>query len=166
MDIHATTAGTTAATETVAPSSTDSSSDTWVRRTDRHRHTGPRSDDVPVAHQSASPHQPSSRDSVRHLLVRGVRSEVTLLPMNIPRSLALLATFIVAIAPCRADTDVAVSQLPRSVLKAVEARHPSSHILKAEWDHEGYYEIKVQDGQGRHLLHVRPKGKILKDEPD
>ena len=101
-----------------------------------------------------------------HLLVRGVRYQVILLPMNIPRRLALLATFIVAIAPCRADTDVAVSQLPRSVLRAVEARHPSSHILKAEWDHEGYYEIKVQDGHGRHLLHVRPKGKILKDEPD
>ena len=86
--------------------------------------------------------------------------------MNTPRSLALLATFIITIAPCRADKDVAVSQLPRPVLKAVEARYPSGHILKAEWDSEGYYEIKVQDGQTRHLLHVRPKGKIFKDEPD
>jgi hypothetical protein len=56
--------------------------------------------------------------------------------------------------------------VPRPVLKAVEARYPSGHILKAEWDNEGYYEIKVQDGQNRHLLHVRRKGKILKDEPD
>ena len=86
--------------------------------------------------------------------------------MNIPRSLALLATFIVTIAPCRADEEVAVSQLPRPVLKAVEARYPSGHILKAEWDSEGYYEIKVEDGLTHHLLHVRPKGKILKDEPD
>jgi hypothetical protein len=31
---------------------------------------------------------------------------------------------------------------------------------------EGYYEIKVQDSHTRHLLHVRPKGKILKDELD
>ena len=87
--------------------------------------------------------------------------------MNTPRSLALLlATFIITIAPCRADEDVAVSQLPRSVLKAVEARHPSSHILKAEWDSEGFYEIKVQDGHTHHLLHVGRKGKIFKDEPD
>jgi hypothetical protein len=86
--------------------------------------------------------------------------------MNTPRGLALLATLIITIAPCRADEDVAVSHLPRRVLKAVEARYPSGHILKAEWDSEGYYEIKVQDGQTRHLLHVRPKGKIFKDEPD
>ena len=90
-----------------------------------------------------------------------------MLRMNTPRSLALLlAIFIITIAPCRADEDVPVSQLPRRVLKAVEARYPSGHILKAEWDHEGYYEIKVQDGHTRHLLHVRPKGKIAKDEPD
>jgi hypothetical protein len=81
-------------------------------------------------------------------------------------SLAVLAIFIATLAPCRADKDVAVSQLPRPVVKAVAARYPSGHILKAEWDSEGYYEIKVQDGQSRHLLHVRPKGKILKDEPD
>ena len=86
--------------------------------------------------------------------------------MNTRRSLALLATFIVSVVPCRADKDVAVSQLPRAVLKAVEARYPSGHILKAEWDSEGYYEIKVQDGQTRHLLDVRPKGKIFKDELD
>lgn len=99
-------------------------------------------------------------------LARGVRSEIRLLRMNTPRTLALLATFIITVAPCRADTDVAVSQLPRPVLKAVEARYPSGHILKAEWDSEGYYEIKVQDGHGRHRLHVRPKGRIFKDEPD
>jgi len=81
-------------------------------------------------------------------------------------SLAVLAIFIATLAPCRADRDVAVSQLPRPVVKAVAARYPSGHILKAEWDSEGYYEIKVQEGQSRHLLHVRPKGKILKDEPD
>jgi len=81
-------------------------------------------------------------------------------------SLAVLAIFIATLAPCRADKDVAVSQLPRPVVKAVAARYPSGHILKAEWDSEGYYEIKVQNGQSRHLLHVRPKGKILKDEPD
>jgi hypothetical protein len=86
--------------------------------------------------------------------------------MNTPRSLALLATSIITIAPCLADKDVAVSQLPRPVLKAVGARYPSGHILKAEWDSEGYYEIKVEDGQTHHLLQVRPKGKILKDEPD
>ena len=86
--------------------------------------------------------------------------------MNTPRSLALLATLILTITPCRADEDVAVSQLPRTVLKAVETRYPSGHILKAEWDSEGYYEIKVQDGQTRHELHVRPKGKIFKDEVD
>ena len=86
--------------------------------------------------------------------------------MNTPRSLALLATFIVSVVPCRADKDVAVSQLPRAVLKAVEARYPSGHILKAEWDSEGYYEIKVQDGQTRHKLHVGPKGKIFEDERD
>jgi hypothetical protein len=80
--------------------------------------------------------------------------------------LALLATFIVTLAPCRADEEVAVSQLPPRVLKAVEARYPSGHILKAEWDSEGYYEIKVQDGQAKHLLHVRRKGRILKDELD
>jgi hypothetical protein len=81
-------------------------------------------------------------------------------------SLALLTAFIITIAPCRADRDVAVSRLPRPVLKAVEARYPSGHIFKAEWDHEGYYEIKVQDGHTHHLLHVRPKGRVLKDEPD
>ena len=81
-------------------------------------------------------------------------------------SLAVLAIFIATLAPCRADKDVAVSQLPRPVVKAVAARYPSGHILKAEWDSEGYYEIKVQDGQSRHLLHVRPKGKIFKDERD
>ena len=86
--------------------------------------------------------------------------------MNTPRSLAVLATLILTIAPCRADKDVAVSQLPRPVLKAVEARYPSGHIVEAEWDSEGYYELKVQDGQTRHLLHVRPKGKIFKDELD
>ena len=86
--------------------------------------------------------------------------------MNTPRSLALLATLILTIAPCRADKDVAVSQLPRPVLKAVEARYPSGHILEAELDSEGFFEIKVQDGQTRHLLHVRPKGKIFKDELD
>jgi hypothetical protein len=86
--------------------------------------------------------------------------------MNTRRSLALLATFIVSVVPCRADKDVAVSQLPRAVLKAVESRYPSGHILEAEWDSEGYYEIKVQDGQTRHLLHVRAKGKIFKDELD
>jgi hypothetical protein len=80
--------------------------------------------------------------------------------------LGLLATLIATLAPCRAEKDVAVSQLPRPVLKAVEARYPSGHILKAEWESEGYYEIKVQDGRTRHLLHVRPKGKIFKDEPD
>jgi hypothetical protein len=100
------------------------------------------------------------------MLVRGTGPQVTLLSMKTPSSLALLATLIVAIAPCRADEDVAVSQLPRRVLKAVEARYPSGHILKAEWDSEGYYEIKVQDSHTRHLLHVRPKGKILKDELD
>jgi hypothetical protein len=89
-----------------------------------------------------------------------------MLVMNAPRSVALLATFILTLAPCRADKDVAVSQLPRPVLKAVEARYPSGHILEAEFDSEGYYEIKVQDGQTRHLLHVRPKGKIFKDELD
>jgi hypothetical protein len=61
---------------------------------------------------------------------------------------------------------LAVSQLPRPVLKAVEARYPSGHILEAELDSEGFYEIKVQDGQTRHPLHVRPKGKIFKDELD
>jgi hypothetical protein len=87
--------------------------------------------------------------------------------MNNPRSLALLAAaFIANLAPCRADQDVAVSQLPRRVLKAVEARYPSGHILRAEWDDEGYYEIRVQDDHTKHVLHVRPKGKILKDEPD
>ena len=86
--------------------------------------------------------------------------------MNTPRSLALLATLIVAMVPCRADKDVAVSQLPRPVLKAVEARYPSGHIFKAEWDSEGFYEIKVQDGHAHHLLHVGRKGKIFKDEPD
>ena len=86
--------------------------------------------------------------------------------MNTPRSLALLATLILTIAPCRADKDVAVSQLPRPVLKAVAARYPSGHIVEAEWDSEGYHELKVQDGQTRHLLHVRPKGKIFKDELD
>ena len=99
-------------------------------------------------------------------LVRGARPRVRLLLMNTPRSLALLAAFVVSIAPCRADKEVAVSQLPRPVLKAVEARYPSSHILEAEWDSEGYYEIKVQDGETRHLLHVRAKGKIFKDELD
>ena len=99
-------------------------------------------------------------------LVQGYRSQVTLLPMNTPRSLALFATLILTIAPCRADKDVAISQLPRPVLKAVEARYPSGHILEAELDSEGYYEIKVQNGQTRHLLHVRPKGKIFKDELD
>jgi hypothetical protein len=86
--------------------------------------------------------------------------------MNTLRSLALLATFILSIAPCRADKEVAVSQLPRAVLKAVETRYPSGHILEAEWDSEGYYEIKVQDGQTQRLLHVRAKGKIFKDELD
>jgi len=86
--------------------------------------------------------------------------------MSTPRSLALLATFILASAPCRADKDVAVSQLPRPVVRAVEARYPTGHILEAELDSEGYYEIKLQDGQSRHLLHVRPKGKIIKDELD
>ena len=86
--------------------------------------------------------------------------------MSTPRSLALLATFILALAPCRADKDVAVSQLPRPVVRAVEARYPTGHILEAELDSEGYYEIKLQDGQSRHLLHVRPKGKIIKDELD
>ena len=86
--------------------------------------------------------------------------------MKTLRSLALLATFLVTLAPCRADQDVAVSQLPRPVLKAVEARYPSGHILKAEWDSEGYYDIKVQDGHTKHLLHVRPRGKIFKDELD
>src|ERR1700756_5168104 len=99
------------------------------------------------------------------MLVRGTGPQVTLLP-NAPRSLALLATLIVAIAPCRADEDGAVSQLPRRVLKSIEARYPSVHILKAEWDSEGYFEIKVQDSHTRHLLHVRPKGRILKDELD
>jgi hypothetical protein len=86
--------------------------------------------------------------------------------MNTPRSLALLAAFILAVIPCRADKNVAVSQLPRSVLKSVEARYPTGHILEAEFDSEGYYEIKLQDGQTRHLLHVRPKGKVIKDELD
>jgi len=86
--------------------------------------------------------------------------------MNTPRFLASLATFILAIAPCRADEDVAVSQLPRAVVKAVEARYPSGHIFKAEWDHEGFYEIKVQDGHSHHLLHVGRKGRVLKDETD
>jgi hypothetical protein len=86
--------------------------------------------------------------------------------MNTLRSLALLATLILTIAPCRADKEVAVSQLPRPVLQAVEARYPSGHILEAEWDSEGYYDLKVQDGHTRHLLHVRPKGKIFKDELD
>ncbi|HZC36755.1 MAG TPA: hypothetical protein VE242_14125 [Chthoniobacterales bacterium] len=86
--------------------------------------------------------------------------------MNTLRSLALLATLILTIAPCRADKEIAVSQLPRPVLQAVEARYPSGHIVEAEWDSEGYYELKVQDGHTRHLLHVRPKGKIFKDELD
>jgi hypothetical protein len=86
--------------------------------------------------------------------------------MNASRRLALLATLILTIAPSWADQDVAVSQLPRRVLKAIESRYPSGHILKAEWDTEGYYEIKVQDGQTRHELHVGPKGKIFKDERD
>jgi hypothetical protein len=86
--------------------------------------------------------------------------------MKNPRSFALLAILIVTLAPCWADKDVAVSQLPRRVLRAVEARYPSGHIMKAELDDEGYYEIKVQDGHSHHLLHVRPNGKILKDEPD
>jgi hypothetical protein len=87
--------------------------------------------------------------------------------MKPPRSLALLAAaFTATLVPCRADQDVAVSQLPRRVLKAVEARYPSGHILRAEWDDEGYYEIKVRDDHTKHLLHVQPKGKILKDEPD
>jgi hypothetical protein len=86
--------------------------------------------------------------------------------MNTLRSLALLATLILTIAPCRADKEVAVSQLPRPVLQAVEARYPSGHIVEAEWDSEGYYDLKVQDGHTRHLLHVRPKGKIFKDELD
>ena len=96
----------------------------------------------------------------------GAASLLTLLPMKSLRSLALLAIFIATLAPCRADKDVGVSQLPRPVVKAVGARYPSGHILKAEWDSEGYYEIKVQDGQTRRLLHVQPKGKVLKDERD
>ena len=86
--------------------------------------------------------------------------------MNTLRSLALFATLILTIAPCRADKEVAVSQLPRPVLQAVEARYPSGHIVEAEWDSEGYYDLKVQDGHTRHLLHVRAKGKIFKDELD
>jgi hypothetical protein len=78
--------------------------------------------------------------------------------MNAPRNLALLATFFLAMAPCRADKDVAVSQLPRPVLRAVEAPYPSGHILEADLYSEGYYELKIQDGQTRHLLHVPPKG--------
>ena len=96
----------------------------------------------------------------------GAGSLLTLLPIKSPGSFALLAIFIATLAPCRAGKDVAVSQLPRPVVKAVGARYPSGHILKAEWDSEGYYEIKVQDGQTRRLLHVQPKGKVLKDERD
>ena len=105
-------------------------------------------------------------ESFERRLARGTGSEVRLLRMKTLPSLALLAAFIITIAPCRADRDVAVSQLPRPVLKAVQARYPSGHIFKAEWDHEGYYEIKVQDGHTHHLLHIRPKGRVLKDEPD
>jgi hypothetical protein len=84
------------------------------------------------------------------------------------RWLALVVSLSVAAAPCRADEDVAVSQLPRPVLRALGQRFPSGQILEAEWDGDGpgHYEIKVQDGQTRHIVYVHADGAIYKDEID
>jgi hypothetical protein len=88
--------------------------------------------------------------------------------VNSARWLALVASLSVAAAPCRADEGVAISQLPRPVLRALGQRFPSGRILEAEWDGDGqgHYEIKVQDGPTRHIVYVRAKGTIYKDEID
>ena len=84
------------------------------------------------------------------------------------RWLALAASLSVAAAPCRADEDVAVSQLPRPVLRALGQRFSSDRILEAEWDGDGqgHYEIKVQYGHTRHKVYVHAEGTIYKDEID
>src|ERR1700751_901209 len=106
-------------------------------------------------------------DSECHIRgLAGVPVTASLTGDEYPRTFALLATFIATLAPCRADKDVAVGRLPRPVRKAIQARCPPGHILEAEFDSEGYYEIKVENSQDGHLLYVRPKGKIFKDELD
>ncbi|KAB8334474.1 hypothetical protein SD80_008815 [Scytonema tolypothrichoides VB-61278] len=70
--------------------------------------------------------------------------------------------------PSLAD-DIAVTDLPQVVTEAIQKRFPSAKLVSAEKendDYQTYYEVKVQNGNQKQKVHVRPNGSIYKVEID
>lgn len=74
-----------------------------------------------------------------------------------------------ALSSAHAGEDIAVSELPEAVTKAIEQKHPGSTLLAAEKDKEKgqkVYEVKIRDGSVQRKLDVNIEGEILKTEVD
>lgn len=68
-----------------------------------------------------------------------------------------------------AGDDIAVSDLPSDVSKAVKERFPTAELIKAEKEtDEGQlkYEVKIRTEGKLKEAHVSPEGKILKVEDE
>lgn len=83
------------------------------------------------------------------------------------KKLLCMALLTAALAtPLWAD-DIAVTELPKEVIAAIEARLPGSTLISAEKEHEDgklVYEVKVRSKDARHEFEVTPDGTILKEE--
>lgn len=69
--------------------------------------------------------------------------------------------------PLWADETIAISELPKEVVAAIEAHLPGSTLLSAEKEEEDgklVYEVKVRSKDARHELEVTADGTILKTE--
>lgn len=77
---------------------------------------------------------------------------------------SLLVTAALA-TPLWADETIAVTELPKEVVTAIETHLPGATLLSAEKDHENgklVYEVKVRTKDARHELEITPEGTILK----
>lgn len=81
---------------------------------------------------------------------------------------SLLVTAALA-TPLWADETIAVTELPKEVVAAIENHLPGATLLSAEKDDEDgklVYEVKVRTKDARHELDVTPEGTILKTKTE
>lgn len=78
-------------------------------------------------------------------------------------SLSLVALGFVGVAQAK---DIAVVDLPKVVVSAIQKAHPDAKLIKAEEDHEHgalHYEVKVElKDTTRRELEIKPDGTIFK----
>jgi len=74
-----------------------------------------------------------------------------------------------SLSSLHAGEDIAIAELPATVTKAIEAKHPGGTLLSAEKETEKgqvVYEVKIRDGSVQRQLDVSVEGAILKTEVD